>query len=70
MFRILTYLGPEACLESCLYRHILEYLGIANNNIDNYNNIHFLFFTLIFHTFQQNLKRCFLTTVTSISMLE
>ena len=43
MFRILAILGPEA------------YSGILNN--DSYNNIILLFFTLILHTFQQNLKR-------------
>ena len=54
IFRILAYLGPEAYLESCLYRHIQAYSGILNN--DSYNNINFLFFTLILHTFQPNLK--------------
>ena len=36
-FRILAYLGPKV------------YSGIFNNN--SYNNISFLFFTLILHTF-------------------
>ena len=48
------------CLE--LYHiHYPVYLGIFNN--DSYNDIKFLFFSLIIRTFQQNLKRdCFLTT--------
>ena len=69
IFRILTNLGPEVYSESCLFRHIQAYSDIFNN--DSYNNINFLFFTLIWHTFQRNLKRhtCFLTAITSIPML-
>ena len=51
----LIYLGPELYSESCLFRHIQIYSDIFNN--DSYNNIDFLFFTLILHTFQRNLKR-------------
>ena len=43
IFRILAYLGPEAYLESCLYRHIQVYSGVT-----------FFFQTLILHFFQQN----------------
>ena len=55
IFRILAYLGPETYPESCLFRHIQVYSDILNN--DNYNNINFLFFTLILHTFRRNFKR-------------
>ena len=55
IFRILANLGPEAYSESCLYRQIQTHSGIFNN--DTYNNINFLFFTLILHTFQQILKK-------------
>ena len=41
VFRILAY------LESFLFRHIHECSSIFNN--DSYNNINFLFFTLILH---------------------
>ena len=50
-------LGPEAYSESSLFRYIQAYSGIFNN--DFYNNINFLFFTLILNTFQQNLKMFF-----------
>ena len=40
--------------ESCLFWHIFTYPGIFNN--ESCNNINFFFFTLILHTFQQNLK--------------
>ena len=49
LFRILECWGPKAYSESCLYRHIQIYSDIFKN--DSYNNIHFLFFTLILHTF-------------------
>ena len=55
ILRILSYLGPVAFSESCLFRHIQAYSGIFNN--DSYNNINFLLFTLILHSFQPNLKR-------------
>ena len=54
MYRILEFLGPKAYSESCFYRHIMAYSATFNN--DMCNNINFLFFTLILHTFQQNLK--------------
>ena len=62
-FRILRTLpyseflqGPKVYSESCSTRHIQAYSGIFDK--DSYNNINFLlFFTLILHTFQQNLKR-------------
>ena len=57
IFRILAYFGPQAYSKSCLFRHIHAYSDIFNN--DSYNNTNFLFFTLILHTFQWNLKRCF-----------
>ena len=41
-FKILTYLGPETYLESCLFRHIQAVSGIFNNF--GYNSINFLFF--------------------------
>ena len=41
--------------ESCLFSHIQAYSTIFNN--DKYSNINFLFFILILHTFQWNLKR-------------
>ena len=56
IFRILAYWGPvyiQTYSESCLNRHIQAYSGIFDN--DSYNNIN-LFFTLILHTFQRNLK--------------
>ena len=55
LFRNLTNLRPQAYSESCLFRHTLAFSGILNN--DSHSNINFLFFTLIFHTFQRNLKR-------------
>ena len=58
MFRILAYspyLGLDACSDSCLFMHIQVYPTIFNN--DSYNNIQIIFFILILHTFQQNLKR-------------
>ena len=54
IFRILAYLGLKAYSESCLYRHIQVYSGISNN--DSCNHVNFIFFTLIFHTFQRHLK--------------
>ena len=55
IFRILAYLGLEA------YSIMMVIIKLT-----------FLSFTLILHTFQRNLKRhiCFLTTRTSISMLD
>ena len=51
---------------SGIFRHIQAYSGIFND--DSYNNINFLFFTLISHTLQRNLKRqCFLAKMTPIS---
>ena len=44
----------QAYSESCSFRHIQVYSGIFSN--DSYN-INFLFFNLILHTFQRNLKR-------------
>ena len=41
--------------EPCLFRRIEAYSGIFSNS--SYNYINFLFFTLILHTFQRNLKR-------------
>ena len=45
-----AYLGHNTYLESCLYRQIQEYSGIFDNN--SYNNVNFMFFTLVLHTFQ------------------
>ena len=66
IFRILAYLGHEAYSESCLFRYIQAYSDIFYDN--SYDNIHFLFFTLMLHTFLfLKLKRhIFLTTMTSI----
>ena len=61
----LAHLGPKAYSESCFCRHIQAYLGIFNN--DSYDNINFLFFTLILHPFQQNLK-CFLTIIRTLGL--
>ena len=61
IFRTLACLEPKTSSKACqtcqMIRHIKspEYSGIFNN--DSYNKINFLFFTLILHTFQQNLKR-------------
>ena len=55
--RNLAYLGVKMYLESSLFRHIQAYLGIFN--IDSHDNINFLFFTSILHTFQRNLKDTF-----------
>ena len=54
----------EAYSDSCLFRHIQAYSNIFNN--DNIN-----FFLHFFHAFQQDFKRniCFLTKMTSISIL-
>ena len=50
ILKIMPY--SELChLESCVFRHS----RIFNN--DSYNDINFLFFTLILHTFQRNLER-------------
>ena len=58
---------------SCIFRTIRiliififqEYSGIFNN--DSYSNINFIFFTLILHTFQRNLKRhVFLMTIITL----
>ena len=47
--------------------HIQAYLDIYHYS---YNNINFLFFTLILYTFQRNLKGyVFFSTMTSISIL-
>ena len=52
--------------EPCLFRDIQVYTGIFNNN--SYNKISFLFsFTYFSKKFK---KTCFLTTLTSISMLD
>ena len=48
-------LGPETYAKSCLFRHFQTYLSIFNNG--SYNNINFLLFTLILHSFQRSLKR-------------
>ena len=56
IFRSLTYLGPEAYSQSCLFRHIQAYSDIFNN--DSYNNINFLFFHFNL-TFQRNLQNAF-----------
>ena len=58
MFRILAcsaHLGRDACSDSYLFMHIQVYTGIFNN--DSYNDIKTIFFILILHTFQQNLKK-------------
>ena len=60
----LAHLGPKAYSESCFCRHIQAYLGIFS---DSYDNINFLFFTLILHPFQQNLK-CFLTIIRTLGL--
>ena len=50
IFRSLAYLGLEAYSESCLFRHMQAYIMIVTITLT------FFFFTLIWHTFQQNLK--------------
>ena len=63
LFRTLAY------SESCLFRHIQAYSDIFNNN--SYSNTNVLFVTLILHALPRNLIRhLFLTTITSISMLD
>ena len=59
LFRILECWGPKAYSESCLYRHIQIYSDIFKN--DSYNNIHFLFFTLILHTFSTKFKKTYVS---------
>ena len=63
IFRILAYLGPQAYSESCLYKHIQAYSDIFDS--DSYNKINFLT-----HFPTKFKKTCFLTTMTSISMLD
>ena len=70
IFKILAYLGPKAYSESCLFRHHLTYSGIFNN--DSLDNINFLFFHFNLTYFLTKFKKIyiFLTTMTSISMLD
>ena len=68
IFRSLAHLGPYMYSEFCLFKHIEAYSDIFNNN--SYNNVK-IFFTLILHTFQRNLKSPVLFDYnTSISMVD
>ena len=51
----LRYIQNSVKPYSGIFRHIQAYSGIFND--DSYNNINFLFFNLISHTLQRNLKR-------------
>ena len=70
MFKTLAYLEPKAYSESCLFRHYLTYSGIFNNS--SHDNIKFLFFHFNLTYFSTKFKKIyvFLTTMTSISMLD
>ena len=68
IFRILAYLNPRHVQNPVYYRHIQAYSGIFNNG--SYNNANFLFFHFDLSYFSRTFKKaCFLTTMTSISML-
>ena len=65
--RIFAYVGPEAYSESSLFRHIQVYSGIFNYNVTLTSFFHF---NLTYFSTKFKKELCFLTTVTSIWMLD